>query len=80
MLEIAGRSILVLSCRFYLVIIQYITKLDTEKLRGLVRDLLPEDVITAVDEVKQQIIDGEIVVPNDQASFEAAHGEVYELD
>ena len=43
MLEIAGGSILVLSCRFYLVIIQYITKLDTEKLRGLVRDLLPED-------------------------------------
>lgn len=44
------------------------------------QDLLPEDVITAVEEVKQQIIDGEVVVPNDQASFEAAHGDVYELD
>ncbi len=44
------------------------------------QDLLPEDVIAAVEEVKQQIIDGEVVVPNDQASFEAAHGDVYELD
>ena len=44
------------------------------------QDLLPEDVIAAVEDVKQQIIDGEIVVPNDQASFEAAHGDVYELD
>ena len=44
------------------------------------QDLLPEDVISAVEDVKQQIIDGEIVVPNDQASFEAAHGDVYELD
>ena len=44
------------------------------------QDLLPEEVISAVEDVKQQIIDGEIVVPNDQASFEAAHGDVYELD
>ena len=44
------------------------------------QDLLPEDVISAVEDVKQQIIDGEIVVPNDQASFEAAHGDGYELD
>lgn len=57
MLEIAGRSILILSCRFYLVIIQYITKLDTEKLRGLVRDLLPEDVRLSKKKYNFQLAD-----------------------
>lgn len=30
-------------CRYYLVIVQYVSKLDTEKLRGLVRDLMPAE-------------------------------------
>ena len=29
--------------RYYLVIVQYVSKLDTEKLRGLVRDLMPPE-------------------------------------
>ena len=44
------------------------------------QDLIDPDVITAVEEVKQKIIDGEIVVPDDKASYEAAHGDTYELD
>ncbi|MDO4261756.1 MAG: BMP family ABC transporter substrate-binding protein [Eubacteriales bacterium] len=43
-------------------------------------DLLTDDVIAAVEEVKEQIISGEIVVPNDQASFEEKYGDVYQLD
>ncbi|MDD6616220.1 MAG: BMP family ABC transporter substrate-binding protein [Lachnospiraceae bacterium] len=43
-------------------------------------DNLPEDVIEAVEQVKEQIISGEITVPNNQADFEAAYGDVYELD
>lgn len=41
---------------------------------------LPEEVITKVNEVKEQLISGEIVVPKTQADFEAAHGDAYELD
>lgn len=41
---------------------------------------LSDDVIKAVDEVKAKIISGEVVVPETQADFEAAHGDVYELD
>lgn len=44
------------------------------------QDLLPADVISAVEDVKQKIIDGTIVVPETQADFEAAYGDVYELD
>lgn len=43
-------------------------------------DNLPEDVIEAVEQVKEQIVSGEITVPNNQADFEAAYGDVYELD
>lgn len=43
-------------------------------------DNLPVDVIEAVEQVKEQIISGEITVPNNQADFEAAYGDVYELD
>ena len=43
-------------------------------------DLLSDEVIAAVEEVKEQIISGEIVVPNNQEDFEAAYGDVYELD
>ena len=42
--------------------------------------LLPEDVITAVEDVKEKIIAGEIEVPSSKDAFEAAHGDVYELD
>lgn len=44
------------------------------------QDLLPADVIAAVDEVKEKIISGEVVVPSSKEEFEAAHGDVYELD
>lgn len=45
------------------------------------QDLLPDDVIAAVDEIKQQIISGEIVVPGSQEEFEAMYGpDVYQLD
>lgn len=44
------------------------------------QDLLPEDVIAAVDEVKEKIISGEVVVPANQEEFEAKYGDVYALD
>lgn len=44
------------------------------------QDLLPDDVVTAVEDVKQKIIDGEIVVPKTQEEFEAKYGDVYVLD
>ncbi|MCI6812436.1 MAG: BMP family ABC transporter substrate-binding protein [Lachnospiraceae bacterium] len=43
-------------------------------------DLLPEEVVTAVNEVKEKIISGEITVPDSKDAFEAAYGDVYELD
>lgn len=43
-------------------------------------DNLSDDVVEAVEQVKEQIINGDIVVPNNQADFEAAYGDVYELD
>lgn len=43
--------------------------------------LLPDEVKTAVQEVKEKILSGEIVVPEDKASFEEKYGaDVYELD
>ena len=42
--------------------------------------LLPDDVVSQVEDVKQKIISGEITVPSSQAEFEAAYGDVYELD
>lgn len=44
------------------------------------KDLLSEDVIAAVEEVKEKIINGEITVPENKADFEAVYGDVYELD
>ena len=44
------------------------------------QDLIADDVIAAVDEVKAKIISGEVVVPDDQASFEEKYGDVYVLD
>lgn len=44
------------------------------------QDLLTDDVVTAVEDIKAKIISGEIVVPSSQEEFEAAYGDVYELD
>jgi basic membrane protein A len=44
------------------------------------QDLLPDDVIEAVNEVKEKIISGEVVVPSTKEEFEAAYGDVYVLD
>lgn len=43
-------------------------------------DNLDPDVLAAVEEVKEKIISGEIVVPETQADFEAKYGDVYQLD
>ena len=42
--------------------------------------LLPEEVLTAVEEVKGKIVSGEIEVPSDKESFESVYGDVYKLD
>ena len=42
--------------------------------------LLSDEVVAAVDDVKAKIISGEISVPSSQAEFEAAYGDVYNLD
>ncbi len=44
------------------------------------QDLLPKDVIKAVEEVKEKLLKGEIVVPASKDEFEAKYGEIYELD
>lgn len=44
------------------------------------QDLLPEEVISAVEEVKGKIISGEVTVPSNKEEFEAAYGDVYQLD
>ena len=43
-------------------------------------DLLPDDVISKVEEVKQDMIDGKINVPLDKEEFEASYGDIYLLD
>ena len=43
-------------------------------------DLLPEEVVAAVAEIKEKIIAGEIVVPNSKDAYEAAYGDTYQLD
>ena len=44
------------------------------------QDLIADDVVAEVEEVKEKIINGEIEVPADKESFEAKYGDVYELD
>lgn len=44
------------------------------------QDLLSDDVIAAVEDVKEKIISGEVVVPSNKAEFEEKYGDVYELD
>ena len=44
------------------------------------QDLLTPEVISKIAEVKQSIIDGKVVVPDNKADFEAKYGDVYKLD
>ena len=44
------------------------------------QDLLTEEVITAVEDVKAKLEAGEIVVPATAADFDAKYGDVYNLD
>ena len=44
------------------------------------QDLLTDEVISAVNDVKARIISGEITVPSTKDEFEAAYGDVYTLD
>ena len=44
------------------------------------QDLLPEDVKKAVEDVKAKILAGEVTVPASKEEFEAAYGDVYQLD
>lgn len=44
------------------------------------QDLISDDVIKAVDEVKEKIISGDVVVPDNKEDFEAKYGDVYVLD
>ena len=41
---------------------------------------LSEETLAKVEEVKKQIIAGDIKVPNTKADFEAKYGDIYELD
>jgi basic membrane protein A len=43
-------------------------------------DLLSDDVIAAVNEVKEKILSGDVVVPATKDEFEAKYGDVYTLD
>jgi basic membrane protein A len=43
-------------------------------------DLLPDDVISAIEDVKAKMISGEIEVPATQEEFDAKYPDVYELD
>ncbi len=43
-------------------------------------DNLSQEVIDEITEVKEKIINGEIIVPSNQTDFEATYGDVYELD
>ena len=44
------------------------------------QDLLPDDVVAKIEEIKKQIIAGEITVPKTQEDFDAKYGDVYDLD
>lgn len=44
------------------------------------QELLTDDVKKAVEDVKAKIIAGEVTVPSSKEEFEAAYGDVYQLD
>ncbi len=54
--------------------------LASEGVDYVVSEFLTDDVKAALEDVKAKIISGEIVVPNNQADFEAKYGDVYTLD
>lgn len=41
---------------------------------------LPEEVLTKIEEVKTSIVEGKVTVPSTKEEFEAAYGDLYELD
>ncbi|MDO5551350.1 MAG: BMP family ABC transporter substrate-binding protein [Lachnospiraceae bacterium] len=43
-------------------------------------DILPEEVLTALQTVKEELMEGQIMVPDTREAFEAAYGDVYLLD
>ena len=43
-------------------------------------DLLPQEVVDAVAEVEEKLLNGEIVVPDSKEAYEAAYGDTYQLD
>lgn len=43
-------------------------------------DILPEEVLTALQTVKEELMEGQILVPDTREAFEAAYGDVYLLD
>ena len=43
-------------------------------------DLLSDETIAAVNDVKEKILSGEVTVPADKASFEEKYGDIYTLD
>ena len=43
-------------------------------------DNLSDEILKAVEDAKQDIIDGKVVVPKTQEEFEEKYGDVYELD
>lgn len=54
--------------------------LASEGVDYVASDLLPEDVKKTLEDVKAKILSGEIIVPDNQADFEAKYGDVYILD
>lgn len=44
------------------------------------QDLLSEEILAAVEQAKADIASGAITVPSTQEAFEAAYGDIYELD
>ena len=44
------------------------------------QDLISDDVLKAVDDVKEKIISGDVVVPDNKDDFEKKYGDVYVLD
>lgn len=54
--------------------------LASEGVDYVASDLLSEDIKRTVEEVKAGILSGDIVVPDNQADFEAKYGNIYTLD
>lgn len=68
----------VLDGKFEAGVIRY--DLASEGVDFVTSDFLTDDVKAALEDVKAKILSGEIVVPDNQADFEAKYGDVYTLD